>query len=281
MTRIESDASLRSRVRAIAQQNNLRPQEVLQMYLFEHLLMRLEKSNYSETFVLKGGLLIASMIGVARRTTMDMDTTVIGMPMDEGHVTEAVRAICSEDVDDGMTYDFERLTPIREDDEYANWRVHIRVRYGRMDAPIKVDITTGDAIVPGQVVYAYPRMFDRGSIHVMSYPPETVLAEKFKTVVRRGIANTRARDFYDIVMLWSLHRDGVDAKKLAEAIEATVQKRGSLEAVQNWEHVLGEIQESEAMRDLWLRYAESAPYACGVVFDEVIDVILEIGRTVL
>lgn len=112
MTR--SDASLKGKIKAIAKKSGLKPQELLQMYLFEHLLMRLEKSDYAETFVLKGGLLISSMTGIAQRTTMDTDATVVGMDMDEGTVSAAISSICSVDVGDGMEYSFERLEPITQ-----------------------------------------------------------------------------------------------------------------------------------------------------------------------
>jgi len=149
MTR--GDASLKGKIKAMAKKSNLKPQELLQMYLFEHLLMRLEKSDYAETFVLKGGLLISSMTGIAQRTTMDMD---------EGTVSAVISSICSVAVGDGMEYSFERVEPIRADDEYANWRAHLRARYGKIDAPIKIDITTGDEIAPGLIEYRHPLMFE-------------------------------------------------------------------------------------------------------------------------
>ena len=176
---MRSDASLKGKIKVLAKKSNLKPQELLQMYLFGHLLVRLGKSGYAEAFVLKGGLLISSMTGVAQRTTMDMDTT----DMDEDTVSEAVAAICAVDVADGMEYSFERIEPIREGDEYANWRAQLRVRCGKIDAPVKIDITTGDEIVPGRIEYRYPLMFEEGSVRVLSYPLETVLAEKLETVV--------------------------------------------------------------------------------------------------
>ena len=135
---IRNDASLRGKIRAIAKREGLRPQEVLQMFLFEHLLLRLEKTSYVDKFILKGGLLISSMIGVSLRTTMDMDTTVVGIPLDRASIEQTMEQICSIDVGDGMEYIFERVESIRTDDEYPNWRAHIMVRYGRMNAPIKV-----------------------------------------------------------------------------------------------------------------------------------------------
>ena len=147
-------------MRHLSNEYGLKPQEVLQMYLFEHLLMRLAKSSYADKFVLKGGLLISSMTGIYQRTTMDMDATVVGMDMDEETIANALREICATDVGDGMTYAFERIEPIREDDEYANWRAHLKAKYGRIDAPVKVDITTGDAIYPSQVRHKFELMFD-------------------------------------------------------------------------------------------------------------------------
>lgn len=138
---MRSDTSLKGKIKALSKKSNLKPQELLQMYLFEHLLVRLGKSDYAEAFVLKDGLLISSMTGIAQRTTIDMDTTVIGMDMDEDTVSEAIAAICAVDIADGMEYSFERIEPIREGDEYANWRAHLRVRYGKIDAPVKIDIT--------------------------------------------------------------------------------------------------------------------------------------------
>ncbi len=275
---IRSDASLKGKVKAMAKKSNLKPQELLQMYLFEHLLLRLEKSEYSEAFVLKGGLLISSMTGVAQRTTMDMDTTVIGMDMDEGTVSRAMSAICCIDAGDGMEYSFERVEPIREDDEYANWRAHLRVRYGKIDAPIKVDITMGDEIVPGRIEYRYPLMFEEGSVRVLSYPLETVLAEKLETVVSRGIANTRGRDFYDIHTLFQLRGDAVDRESLREAVAATAAKRGSTGRMAEYAAVLDGVRDSNLMRGIWASYVSGSPYAAGLEFEDVVDSTRELAK---
>lgn len=273
-----NDASLKGKIRAMAKKGGLKPQELLQMYLFEHLLLRLEKSPYADKFILKGGLLVSSMTGVMQRTTMDMDTTVVGMDMDESTVTAVVREICLIDANDEMNYIFERVEPIREIDEYANWRAHLRVRYGKLDAPIKIDITTGDRIVPGQTVYAYPLMFDGGWVRVLSYPIETVLAEKFETVVSRGVANTRGRDFYDIHALLRTKRDVINGETLAMAVAATAEKRGSTDAIAHYVEILEEVRLSHAMRDLvWASYVKSAPYVGDLGFDAVVDAAIELG----
>lgn len=240
--------------------------------------MRLEKSDYTETFILKGGLLIASMIGVAQRTTMDMDATVAGMDMSEETVSAVVSSICSVDIGDGMEYSFERVEPIRTDDEYANWRAHLRVRYGKIDAPIKMDITTGDEIVPGRIEYSYPLALEEGSVRVLSYPLETVLAEKLETVVSRGIANTRGRDFYDIHTLLLLKSKDIDRQSLHDAIAATASKRGSIGRMSDYAAVLEEVRESSIMRGVWASYVTGSPYAAGLDFEDVIDSTLELAR---
>lgn len=276
MTR--SDASLKGKIKAIAKKTNLKPQELLQMYLFEHLLMRLEKSDYTETFVLKGGLLISSITGIAQRTTMDMDATVVGMDMDEETVSATISSICSVEVGDGMEYLFERIEPIRTDDEYANWRAHLRVRYGKIDAPIKVDVTTGDEIVPGRIEYRYPLMFEEGSVRVLSYPLETVLAEKLETVVSRGIVNTRGRDFYDIHTLLRVKSKDIDRQSLYEAIAATASKRGSTDRMADYAAVLEEVREFGTMQGIWASYVAESPYAAGLDFEDVVDSTLELAR---
>ena len=241
------------------------------MYLFEHLLMRLADSSYADKFVLKGGLLISSMTGIYQRTTMDMDATVVGMDMDEATVTMALREICATDVSDGMSFVFERIEPIREDDGYANWRAHLRALYGRIDAPLKVDITTGDAIYPSQIRHKFELMFDQGALDMLSYHPATVLAEKLETVIRRGEANTRGRDFYDLYAIPRYYSGSINEQDLREALRHTAEKRGSQQAIANWKSALEGIRASAIMRQVWSSYVADTPYAKGVSLDDSLD----------
>ncbi len=271
MNEMRSDASLRGKVRHLSNEYGLKPQEVLQMYLFEHLLMRLAKSSYADKFVLKGGLLISSMTGIYQRTTMDMDATVVGMDMDEETIANALREICATDVGDGMTYAFERIEPIREDDEYANWRAHLKAKYGRIDAPVKVDITTGDAIYPSQVRHKFELMFDQGALDVLSYHPATVLAEKLETVLSRGVANTRGRDFYDLYAIPRYYSGVINEQDLREALRRTAEKRGSQHAIAEWKDTLEGIRASAIMHQVWSSYVVDTPYANGVSLDDSLD----------
>ena len=271
MSEMRNDASLRGKVRHLANEHGLKPQEVLQMYLFEHLLMRLAESSYADKFVLKGGLLISSMTGIYQRTTMDMDATVVGMDMDEETVANALRKICATDVGDGMTFEFDRIEPIREDDEYANWRAHLRARYGRIDAPVKVDITTGDAIYPSQIRHKFELMFDQGALDVLSYHPATVLAEKLETVLRRGEASTRGRDFYDLYAIPRYYSGVIKEQDLREALCRTAEKRGSQHAIAEWKDTLEGIRASAIMRQVWSSYVADTPYASGISLDDSLD----------
>lgn len=270
MSEIKSDASLKGKIRQLAKDHGLKPQEVLQMYLFEHLLMRLAESAYADKFVLKGGLLISSMTGIYQRTTMDMDATVIGMDMDEATVTDALCEICAIDVDDGMAYVLERIEPIREEDEYSNWRAHLRATYGRVDAPVKVDITTGDAIYPLQVRHRFELMFDRGTLDVLAYHPATVLAEKLETVLRRGESNTRGRDFYDLYAIPRYYSEAIDEQDLREALLHTAEKRGSLQALRHWQDIIEDVRSSDIMYQVWDSYIVDTPYAKDVTFEDTL-----------
>lgn len=279
MSEMRSDASLKGKVRHLAKEHGLKPQEVLQMYLFEHLLMRLVQSSYADKFVLKGGFLIASMTGIFQRTTMDMDATIVGMAMDEAAITKTLREICAIDVGDDMTYAFERIEPIREGDEYANWRAHLRARYGRIDAPVKVDITTGDAIYPSQIRYELELMFDQGMLNVLSYHPVTILAEKLETVFSRGTTNTRGRDFYDLYAIPRYYSGNIDKHDLRRSLLHTAKKRGSEHVVADWEEILESIRCSNVMRQVWESYVEDTPYAKTIVFQETLESIAQLMRS--
>ena len=199
---MKTPEQLKGTIRSMAAKKNLRAQEVLQMFLFERILERMANSRFKDNFILKGGLLISSMIGITERTTMDMDTTVRGIQMEEDEIVSAVKEIVAIDVEDGIVFEYKRIEPIREEDAYNNFRVHLQAKYGKIDSPMKIDVTTGDAITPAAIQYDFPMLFEEKSIPVMAYTLETVLAEKYETIIRRNIGSTRARDYYDLHTLY-------------------------------------------------------------------------------
>ncbi len=169
---------LKARIKNRAREAKITPQAMMQNYLLERLLERLAKSKWRDNVVVKGGMLISSFVGVASRTTMDLDTTVRGFDLAHESAEAVFRQVAAVEVDDDWEFEFERTEDIREDDDYPGIRVHLKGNYAPMSVPLTVDATTGDAIVPGPVEYAYPLLFDEGSITLMSYTVETVLAEK-------------------------------------------------------------------------------------------------------
>ena len=271
--------SIKGKIRSMAEKKNLKSQEVLQIYFFERFLERLSKSNYKNNFVIKGGFLISSLIGIENRTTMDMDTTIKGIPLKEEKIKEIVNEIINIDVDDGIRFEIKDISYIREEDEYENFRISLIANVGKTKNPMKLDLTTGDAITPREIEYTYPCIFSQEDIKIMAYPLETILAEKYETIIRRNITTTRMRDFYDLYTLYKLKKDEIDYKILKEAIERTSDKRGSQEIMKDYEEIIEDIKEDSYQRSLWEVYLSENKYIGDLTFDKVVDVVRIVSKT--
>lgn len=269
---------LKGQVRSFASKKDLQPQEVLQMYLMERILERLSKSPYKNNFILKGGLLISSMIGIAERTTMDMDTTVTGIRMEDDEIERVIREILVIDVNDGILFEFEKIEPIREDDGYNNFRAHFVAHYGKIANKMKIDITTGDEITPGAIQYSYKTIFDDDAINVMAYTTETIIAEKYETIIRRNIGTTRARDFYDLYMFYNLYKDSIDFDILKIAVTKTARKRESLQIMSEWDEIVADMKEDTSLKNLWDNYCKSNSYAADIRYETVMEVVVLIAK---
>ena len=274
---MKTPEQLKGSIRSMAEKKNLRTQEVLQMFFFERILERLAASKYRDNFILKGGLLISSMIGIQERTTMDMDTTVRGLPMEEDKIVAILKEILAIDVDDGIKFLWQSIEPIRDEDAYNNFRIHLKAQYGKISSPMKIDVTTGDAITPAAVQYDYPLLFEDRSVPVMAYTLETVLAEKYETVIRRNIGTTRARDFYDLYTLYRSRKDEIRPEVLKSALLHTAKKRNSMEDMQEWRDILRDIREEPPLYRLWENYTAENKYVGTLAFHEVLDAVDEIA----
>ncbi len=275
---MKSPEQLKGSIRSMAEKKNLRAQEVLQMFLFERILERLAASRYHHNFILKGGLLISSMIGIGERTTMDMDTTVRGIQMEEDEIVAAVQEIIRIDVGDGVAFVYDKIEPIREDDAYNNFRVHLRAQYGKIDSPMKIDVTTGDVITPAAIRYEFPLLFEDKTVPVMAYTLETVLAEKYETILRRNIGTTRARDFYDLHTLYRSRTSEVRMNIFREAVLHTAQKRDSLQDMQDWQEILKDIREEPALHQLWEKYRAENKYIGELSFATILDTLDAVAK---
>lgn len=275
---MKTPEQLKGTIRSMAAKKNLRAQEVLQMFLFERILERMANSRFKDNFILKGGLLISSMIGITERTTMDMDTTVRGIQMEEDEIVSAVKEIVAIDVEDGIVFEYKGIEPIREEDAYNNFRVHLQAKYGKIDSPMKIDVTTGDAITPAAIQYDFPMLFEEKSIPVMAYTLETVLAEKYETIIRRNIGSTRARDYYDLHTLYRSRKSSVRPEILKAAVLHTAMKRDSVQDMQDWKEILKDIREEPAMYLLWDNYVAENKYIRELEFHIVLDTVEEVAK---
>ena len=272
--------SLKGRIRNIANSKNLRPQEVLQMFFFERFLERLSKSKYKFNFVIKGGLLISSMIGIDNRTTMDMDTTIKGVPLQEEVIRNIVSEIINVKVDDGIDFEITDISHIREEDEYENFRVHLIANFEKIKNDMKIDITTGDVITPKEIEYLYPCLFQEESLRILAYPFETILAEKYESVIKRNIATTRMRDFYDLYNLYNLKKEEIDFEILKQAIYSTANRRESLSLMKQAMEIIEDIREDDYLQELWKAYLSDNLYVGDLEFSETLKVIAIIAEKI-
>lgn len=272
--------SIKGKIRSFAEKKNLKSQEVLQIYFFERFLERLSKSKYKNNFVIKGGFLISSLIGIENRTTMDMDTTIKGIALKEEKIKEIVQEIININVDDGIIFEIKDISYIREENEYENFRVSLIANVGKTKNPIKLDLTTGDAITPREIEYTYPCIFSKEDIKIMAYPLETILAEKYETIIRRNITTTWMRDFYDLYTLYKLKKDQIDYEILKEAIEKTSNKRGSWEIMKDYKEIIEDIKEDSYLRFLWKVYLKENKYIENLTFDKIVDVVITLSNRI-
>lgn len=259
---------LKAFIKNKAKESGITAQLVMQNYMMERLLERIALSKYRQNFILKGGFLIAAIVGLDNRATMDMDATVKGFALTHESLQKVFGDICKIPIEDNIDFSILRTTDIREGDEYPGLRVHLSANYAPLAVPIAVDVTTGDKITPSEVEFSYKLMFEKRSISVMSYNLETILAEKLETVLSRNIANTRPRDFYDIFILNALHGDDCDLPSLKQALEETAKKRGSGYILEEYREIIGTIQENPQMQGFWDKYRKDYSYASGIAFKD-------------
>lgn len=274
---MKTSEQIKGAIRNISKKTGVNPNSLLQMCLFEGILEKLSKSKYSENFILKGGLLISYLIGVDMRSTMDMDTTLRGIPLNEVSITKILNEILAIEIDADIEYKLIKLSPIRQEDVYEDFCASISCIFGKINATLNIDITTGDVITPREMNYSYSKILEEGTIPIMTYTIETILAEKFETISSRNITTTRARDFYDLYMIYSIYKDKIDKGILRKAIERTSKYRGSFETALQYKEIVELFRESETPKKLWKKYIQNNPYAKDVDFLDTISVYEEIG----
>ena len=265
---------LKAIIKNIAKNKNISAALVIQNYMLERFLERVSLSRYHDNYIIKGGFLIASMVGLDSRATMDMDATIKGYPVNEEAIRKMVEDIIAVPVEDAIHFCLKSVREIREGDEYTGYRVALTADYEKMAVPLKLDITTGDKITPREIEYSYKLMMEDRSIRVLAYTLSTILAEKLKTVVSRGDQNTRPRDYYDIYILSKLQTENIDVDSLKAALSATTAKRGSSELMMQYAEIMRTVKSSDVMKRQWDNYRKGFDYAAGIEFEETCDAVV-------
>lgn len=265
---------LKAIIKNIAKNKNISAALVLQNYMLERFLERVSLSRYHDNYIIKGGFLIASMVGLDSRATMDMDATIKGYPVNEEAIRKMVEDIIAVPVEDAIHFCLKSVREIREGDEYTGYRVALTADYEKMAVPLKLDITTGDKITPREIEYSYKLMMEDRSIRVLAYNLSTILAEKLETVVSRGDQNTRPRDYYDIYILSKLQAENIDIDSLKAALSATTAKRGSSELMMQYAEIMRTVKSSDVMKRQWDNYRKDFDYAAGIEFEETCDAVV-------
>ncbi|HEL0233333.1 TPA: nucleotidyl transferase AbiEii/AbiGii toxin family protein [Streptococcus equi subsp. zooepidemicus] len=264
--------SFKAKIKNIAREKGIPAQQVQQNYLIEKILKLISESRYKDSFIVKGGFLIGQMIGLDKRTTMDLDVTLKGQPLSEENIQTIFKEIVSRSSED-FQFEIDILEPIRQDDEYGGFSLKLNATFDTLREVVFIDITTGDRITPREITYQMQSVFSENKLEVWTYNLETVLAEKLETIIRRGAASTRPRDRYDLYILYHLRKDEIDISILKTALNNTAKKRESLDVLTNWESQLEAIRSSDYQNQLWSRYQKSFRYASEISFEESVEVV--------
>ena len=262
---------IKGRIKSVAKQNNADARTLMRIYMMERFLERLAQSEYRDNFIIKGGILVTAMIGVAHRSTMDIDTSMKNLNLSAEDALRVVNQVKDIDLDDGVSFEVKDVSNIMDEMEYPGIRVTMNAKVGRLITPLKIDISTGDVITPRAIEFNYDLLLEDRSISLWSYNLETILAEKLQTVLARGILNTRMRDFYDIRMLLDTYEDKVNKAVLKDAFAATCKKRGTDHLQEQAEEIIKIIEADEQLQVLWRAYQKKYSYAAEIDYASVIS----------
>lgn len=264
---IYSSRQLKDLIRNLSKEVEIEPYVLIRKYMMERFLERVSKSKYNGSFILKGGMLVSAFVGIESRATMDIDTTIKGIPVTITEMKRMITEISDIYLEDNVKFRIKKLSEIMDEMEYTGIRFSMEAIMDGAVIPLKIDISTGDVITPGEISYSYKLMFEDRTIPIMTYPFETILAEKLETVISRSITNTRMRDFYDIHVLLQLHK--IDYDIFALALERTAKKRESLLLLENAENVLKAVNSSDDMKKMWTTYQKKFRYARSYTWDDM------------
>lgn len=277
---IKNKDSLKAKVKNLALKNNIDSSYILQTFMFEALLKRIEKSNYKDNFIIKGGFLLSSLFGVDNRTTLDLDTTLRGISLTKENIEKIIDEIINIDVDDNIEFSIFSIKDIRLEEKYSGFCVHLNANFEGLKKHLLIDITTGDVITYREINFSYKTIFDDEIIDIMAYNIETIVAEKFEAILSKNIENTRMKDYYDLYIFTSLKWDKIDKEILKKAILNTCNNRESNEYLNDSDYYIDMICKNEFIKKLWNDYKNKYSYAKNISFEDTIKAIEKINDVV-
>lgn len=262
-------------IRKKSQGNNNLAHHLHQMFFFEHVLLRLENSKYRDNIILKGGVLLSSIIGEDLRTTKDIDATLKSLPLNIDTIKDVFEEILEIDINDNVNFEIVSIKDIRLEDEYGGFKINVKGNFDKIRTNFFIEITTGDVITPREIKYKYNSIFEDKKINIMAYTIETIIAEKFESIISKNITTTRAKDFYDLYMLMN-NKNDINNKNLVKAIENTFNKRNTEFDINNLKEIIELLSDSDTLKRVFTDYQEKLLYAKKVVFEDTINAIKDI-----
>lgn len=262
---------VKGRIKNVAKENKADARTLMRIYMMERFLERVASSRYKDNFIIKGGMLVTAMVGVALRSTMDIDTSIKNQNLSAEDARRIVDEIKDIDLGDGVTFEAKEVSDIMDEMEYPGIRFTMNAVMGKLVTPMKIDISTGDVITPRAIEYNYKLLLDDRSIRLWSYNLETILAEKLQTVLARGLLNTRMRDFYDIKTLLSIYEQDIDTDVLKKAFEATCKKRSTENLKEEAPKIMTAVSDDVQLHTLWKSYQKKYPYAADISYEDVME----------
>ena len=273
---IKNRDSLKAKASNLSNKTNIPNKYLIQNFMFEALLKRISKSKYKDKFIIKGGLLLSSIFGVNLRSTMDLDTTIKGLPLDRKTITKVINDIISIEIDDNIKLEIENIKDIREEELYAGFNVNLKAEFDGLKTNLMIDITTGDVITYKEVEFKYNTLFDNEIINIMTYNYETILAEKFESIISRNIDNTRMKDYYDLYMFVNLKWNDINKDILKKAIINTAKNRETLDYIDDASKYIELISDDVRLKSLWNSYQNNYEYAKNISFEDTINAIKQV-----
>lgn len=278
---IKNRDSLKAKASNLSKKTNIPNKYLIQNFMFEALLKRISKSKYKNKFVIKGGLLLSSIFGVNLRSTMDLDTTIKGLPLNKSTITKVITEIINIDLKDNITFEIENIKDIREEELYSGFEVNLKADFDGLKTNLMIDITTGDIITYKEVKFKYNTLFDNETINIMTYNYETIIAEKFETIISRNIDNTRMKDYYDLYMFVNLKWNDINKETLRKAIINTSKNRETISYIENANDYINLIEDDSRLKLLWNSYQNNYEYAKGIEFVDTINAIKIISEIII